>query len=201
MNGEYPGDDESGKAQTRRRLVLGAAITATLGAAGALSSGGAARARSASDINNSVANALRDLYRSHPEARRIAADSHGALVMPDILKAGFVLGAAYGEGALIKGGRTHSYWKYTAGSVGWQAGGQRTRMAIFFMSKKSLRRFLTGDGVEMGLDAELTIIDGGADIGLDTTQDRYDVIVYTFGRAGLLGGASYTGGRYTRIDR
>ena len=183
---------------TRRRMILGAGA---IGALGALGSGFEARARSASDINRSVADALRDLYREHPDARSVAAESHGALVIPDVLKAGFILGAAYGEGALIRGGKTHSYWSYTAGSVGWQAGGQRTRLALFFMTKKALRNFMTGNGVEMGVDAELTVIDGGADVGLDTTTDRYDVIVYTFGRAGLLGGASYTGGQYKRIQR
>lgn len=185
----------------RRRLILGAGATGALGAAGLTASGGSAQARSASDIDRSVADALRDLYRAHPDARGVANRSHGALVVPDVLKAGFILGAAYGEGALIRDGRTDSYWSYTAGSVGLQAGGQRTRLAIFFMSKKALRGFLSGDGVQMGVDAEVTVIDGGADLGLDTTSDRYDVLIYVFGRAGLLGGASYTGGKYRRIAR
>ena len=194
-------DDKAGArlcGAQRRRLILGAAAAGLLGAA---STGHEAAARSATDINRSVADALKDLYRDYSEARGVAQRSVGALVIPDIVKAGFIVGAAYGEGALIRDGRTHSYWSYTAGSVGLQAGGQRTRMAVFFMSKESLRRFLAGDGVQMGVDAEVTVIDGGADIGLDTTTDRYEVVVYVFGRAGLLGGASYTGGQYKRISR
>lgn len=179
----------------RRRVLLGGA------AAGALAFGGLAEARNAADIDHSVADALRDLFREFPDARTVASRSVGALVIPDILKAGFILGASYGEGALIIGGRTDSYWSYTAGSVGLQAGGQRTRLALFFMNKRSLTGFVASDGVHLGVDAEVTVIDGGADISLETTTERYEVLAYVFGRAGLLGGASYTGGKYRRIAR
>lgn len=186
------------KNEQRRRLLLGAAAGLVLG--GAVGSGEAA-ARTASDIDRSAANALRDLYRQYPESRRTAEEAYGVLVLPDIVKAGLIVGASYGEGALIRRGRTHSYWSFTAGSIGLQAGGQRTRMALFFMNKNALEKFIASDGVQMGVDAEITMIDGGGDLRLDTTSDRYDVLAYVFGRAGLMGGASYTGGKYRRLQR
>ncbi|MEL6978886.1 MAG: lipid-binding SYLF domain-containing protein [Pseudomonadota bacterium] len=185
-----------------RRSFLGSCAGALGGAALVAGAPSAAEARSAAEIDLAAADALSDLYRVRPAARGVAERSFGALIVPDIVKAGFIVGASYGEGALIIGGRTDSYWSYTAGSIGLQAGAQRTRLALFFMGQEALDGFLRSDGVEMGVDAEVTLIDGGADMRLDTTRgDGDEIIAFVFGRAGLLGGASYSGGKYRRLAR
>lgn len=189
---------EQGSARgARRRFIFGA------GAAAALAAGGAApaRARSASQIDQAAADALADLFREQPATKALASRAFGVLVIPDVVKAGFLIGGAYGEGVMVISGRSDSYWSYTAGSIGLQAGAQRTRLALFFLDQASLDQFLRGDQVEMGVDAEVTVIDGGGTARLDTTRDRGGIVAYVFGHAGLLGGASYSGGQYERLVR
>lgn len=177
----------------RRRALLGGAV--------ALAALGPSAALARSDLDAGVARALKQLFALRPGARALAEEAAGMLVIPDILKGGFILGGAYGEGALVIGGETDSYWSYTAASLGVQAGAQRTRQVLFFMTRAALSRFLRSDGVEMGLDAEVTVIEAGAELSVDTTRGDggAEVIVMVYGRAGLLGGASYVGGAYRRL--
>lgn len=185
----------------RRRFIGRAAAAATVAVGGLAAEGATAAAKTAAEIDRGVTDALADLFRTVPDSRRIARDAFGALVIPDVLKAGFIVAGSYGEGALVVDERIVSYWSYTAGSIGFQAGGQRTRVALFFMSEAALEAFRRSDGVDMGVDAEITVIDGGRSARLDSYRGRSDVVAFVFGRAGLLGGASYSGGKYQRLPR
>lgn len=186
---------ENGTARRRFLIGAGAGALALAGAAGP------AAARSAVEIDRAAADALSDLFRTQPHTRGLAERSFGVLVIPDIVKAGFLIGGAHGEGVMIIAGRSDSYWSYTAGSIGLQAGVQRTRLALFFLDEYSLNKFLLGDQVEMGVDAEVTVFDGGGTARLDSTRQNHGIVAYVFGHAGLLGGASYSGGQYERLNR
>ena len=50
------------------------------------------------------------------------------LVFPSIVKAGFLFGAQYGEGALRRQTRTVGYYSSVAASYGFQAGVQSSGM-------------------------------------------------------------------------
>jgi len=64
-----------------------------------------ANAASASEINAEVNVALQNLYNGTPGAKALADQSVGILVFPNIVKAGFIIGGQYGDGALRKMGR------------------------------------------------------------------------------------------------
>ncbi|MCI4665543.1 MAG: lipid-binding SYLF domain-containing protein [Neomegalonema sp.] len=187
-------------ASNRRAFLRNGAALAAAAAAGALTPS-AASAKSAEDIEREVADALDDLFRLKPEFRTVYDRAYGALVIPEILKAGFIVGGAYGEGALVVNGLIESYWSFGSASVGFQAGAQRTRQVLFFMTQRALSDFRRSTGFELGAEVEATVIDEGAEVEVDTTKDRSAIIVVAFGREGLLGGASVKGGRYERIKR
>lgn len=182
----------------RRGLLRGAAALGALAAAGAPM---AASAKTAREIELGVADALDDLFRLQPQFRTVYDRAYGALVIPDIIEAGFILSGAYGEGALVVNGLIDSYWSYGSAAVGFQAGAQRTRQALFFMTQRALADFKASDGFELGAEVEATVIDQGAEVAVDTTTERSAIIAVAFGREGLLGGASIRGGRYERIQR
>lgn len=184
----------------RRRVLGGLAV---LGAAGGMLGVGAgeAEAKSASRIQNEVSQARREMFRRFPITRRYYDDAVAVLIIPRIIKAGLVVGGAYGEGMMTRGGRVDSYWSYAAGSFGFQAGAQETNQALFFMTPRALERFNHADGFEVGADAEVTLLDQGAEVAVDTTKDTKPVIAVVFGRGGLLAGASVQGGKYSRITR
>ena len=180
------------------------AFLRSMGAVGAAAAGAsilptAAEARSRREIEVGVDAALDELFRSVRGSRALYNRASGVLVIPEVYKAGFIVAGAFGEGALRIGGRTDSYWSFKAGSIGFQAGAQRTRQALFFMTRQALDSFRYSDGFEVSADAEVTVLDQGAGVAVDTTQDTRPILVLVYSREGLLGGASVEGGKYDRI--
>jgi len=179
-----------------------AAIAAGLSALVAFTA--AAETREVIDVK--VRQALEELYATVPGSEELAAQAKGVLVMPDIIKGGFIVGGAYGEGALLLPGADGAltpatYYNFAAASFGFQAGVQSTKQALFFMTDAALVKFRNAKGWEIGADAEVTFPGDGANLGVNTTQNRRPIVGFVFGQDGLLAGASVEGGKYTKIDR
>ena len=63
---------------------------------------GTAQAASAAGIDADVHAALTNLYAEQPVTKMLARRAVAILVFPTMVKAGFLVGAQYGEGALLK---------------------------------------------------------------------------------------------------
>ena len=61
-----------------------------------------ASAGTAVGVDEDVNAALKKLYASEPVAKMIGEKAKAVLVFPNIIKAGFIVGGHYGEGALLK---------------------------------------------------------------------------------------------------
>lgn len=184
------------RATAARAVALGALALVCAGAFSPQS----ADARDAATLEAEVDVTLVELFRIEPSLRTIYDNAYGVLVMPDVIKGGFVVGGTYGEGALVIGGRVDSFWRFVGGSVGFQAGAQTTSRVMFFMTPTALTNFLISEGASVGADAEVTVIDSGAQVTVDTRTSTQPVILVVFSRQGLLGGASVQGGRYSRFN-
>ena len=196
--------------RTRARGRLRAAPALALAALAALAAAplaaplpAAARARTEEGqvLDLKVNQALERLYRNAPDARELASRAKGVLVIPDITKAGFLLGGAYGEGALRVNEATVGYYSMAAASFGFQAGVQTYDLALFFMTTAALERFRRSDGWEMGADAEVVVSRDGLAGSLNTTTAQKPVIAIVFGQQGLMAGVSLAGGKYSPIKR
>ncbi len=181
----------------RNMAALAAAAALSLSAFGPRD----AKAETAEEIDAGVAATLEELVDVAPGADALLDDAVAVLVIPEVTKATFIIGGAYGEGALLVDGLIESYWSYAAGSIGYQIGAQQTRQVMLFMTDEALSEFLEREGVEIGADLEVTVLDAGAELAVDTTQDSQPVVVIVFDRSGLLGGASIQGGKYNEIVR
>ena len=53
-------------------------------------------------LDNDVHSAIAMLLETSPAAKALAPNARGALIFPNIVKAGFIIGAQYGDGALVK---------------------------------------------------------------------------------------------------
>jgi lipid-binding SYLF domain-containing protein len=187
-----------------RRSALGAfaatAAAAALGAAPAL-------AADAAVIDARVNLAMGKLWKEAPQARDIADRARGMLVMPEVVKGGFIVGGAYGEGALrlndpVVGYQKHGgYYSVSAASIGLQIGVQSTSHVLFFMTDKALRKFQRSDGWEIGADAEVTFPEAGLNTGIDSSTFEKPVIGIVFAEDGLLLGVSLAGAKYSPIQR
>lgn len=183
---------------TRRTLLTGLAATAALSSV-------TARAEDGDVIDARVNLAKNKLYAQIPGSEELAAKSKGMLIMPDVIKGGFIVGGSYGEGALLvnTGGaqNTSGYYSVAAASVGFQAGLQQTSHALFFLTDAALAKFQRTDGWQVGIDAEVTFPDKGLNLGVDSTTADNPVIGVVFGEDGLLLGASLEGAKYSPIVR
>ena len=124
---------------------------------------------------------------------------HGAecvAVFPQVLKAGFVVGARGGRG--VASCRTKSGWSGPAffnlkgGSVGLQIGAQSTDFVLLFMNKNGLNR-LMGDKFEIGGDASAAAGPVGRQAGA-STNIRMDAEILSYSRSrGLFAGLELKG--------
>ena len=111
----------------RRIFVLTTAAAAGLVVAGCsttTSSGqsGATDAAKRQEIDAAVDGTLSRLFSTVPGSRELVSKAQGVLVFPSVVKAAFIVGAAYGQGALRVGGSTVGYYSTAGGSFGFQAG-------------------------------------------------------------------------------
>lgn len=159
-----------------------------------------ANAWSQDQIDAGVDETLVELFHLQPELRDLYSRAAGVMVLPFLDKGGFLLGATYGEGALVIGDTLDSYWSYGAASLGFQAGWNRVRRVVFFMTPAALKDFVaTGSTGTIGADVEVTVLRAGAGVELDSLSEQRPVIAVTFDRKGLLGGASLRAGAYDPI--
>lgn len=156
-------------------------------------------AKSRGEIDASVKAAMDRFKKQVKGSTAYLKGAKGVLVMPNITKAGFVLGGKYGQGALQVGDKTVDYYSIAEGSVGWQIGAQTYDMVILFMTDEVLKKFRTGENWEAGVDAEVTLIDVGKEATVETLRSQHPVAGFVFDQKGLMGGLSIKGAKFTRI--
>ena len=151
-------------------------------------------------IDRETEGALKVLYDSTPEARELAARAKGILVFPNIVKAGFIFGAQYGDGELLKGGRPAGFYNIAAVSYGLQAGVQSFGYAMFLMTDSALSYLDRSDGWEIGVGPSIVVIDAGAAKTLTTTTAQNDIYAFIFGQKGLMAGLGLQGSKITKLN-
>ncbi len=157
-------------------------------------------ATDAEEIDRDVKAALETLYASSEVARDLALEAKGILVFPDVIKAGLIIGAQYGEGALLQNGETTGYYNTVAASYGLQAGAQTFGYALFFMTEKGLDYLNSSSGWEIGVGPSVVVVDSGLAKSLTTTTARDDIYAFFFDQKGLMAGLGLQGSKITKIN-
>lgn len=172
-------------------LVLGFSISGTL----------TASAKSAKEIDVSVDVALERFRTEVKGAEEFLEAAKGILVMPRVLKAGFVFGGEYGEGALRVDGETVEYYSIKAGSWGIQIGAQRKDVIMIFMTEQALKDFRESSGWKAGVDGSVAMLEVGAGGALDTKNIKDPIIGFIFGQKGLMVNATIEGSKFSKLDK
>jgi lipid-binding SYLF domain-containing protein len=160
-----------------------------------------AMAATADEIDSSATESLEKLYASSDAARLLRTEAKGILVFPHIVKAGFIVGGQFGEGALRKQGTSVAYYSTAGASYGLQIGAQAYGYALFFMSDAALRYLDESDGWEIGVGPSIVVVDEGVGKSLTTTTARSDVYAFIFDQKGLMAGIGLQGNKITKIDK
>jgi lipid-binding SYLF domain-containing protein len=160
-----------------------------------------AQAASATELDRDAREALQKLYKTNPVAKSLGDKSQAVLIFPNIVKAGLVFGGAYGEGVLIRDGKTENYYNTVSGSWGLQAGAQSYGYVVFLISDKALASVHEAHGWEVGVGPTVVIVDEGAAKNFSTTTLKDDAYAFIFGQQGLMAGVSLEGTKISKINR
>jgi lipid-binding SYLF domain-containing protein len=157
------------------------------------------QAETAQEIEASVSDCLGRFQAVIKDGREMLAMAKGVLVMPNVVKAGLIVGGEYGKGALRVGGKTESYYNLASGSIGFQIGGQAKDFVILFMTDEALKEFQDSKGWEVGVDGSVALANFGGGKRVDFIRMKDPIIVFVFDVKGLMADISLKGAKFTRI--
>jgi lipid-binding SYLF domain-containing protein len=127
------------------------------------------------------------------DVRVYVQNAYAVLIMPQMLKAGFLFGVNYGTGILLVRDPQSGEWGQPAfygmggGSIGLQIGVQASDMIFTIMNEGAVDKLLA-HGVKLGADAGVAAGPLGAEVGTATTTYLGEDI-YAWGMSqGLFGG-------------
>jgi SH3 domain-containing YSC84-like protein 1 len=133
--------------------------------------------------------ALRDLL---PRARAV-------LIVPQLFKAGFIIGGEAGRAVLLAHDLSAGSWSNPAffdmgsASLGLQIGASETQLVLVVMTDSGLESLLA-DRINVGADATVAAGPVGAMAKAGTTSTAFDADIYAYGTsAGLFAGIAIEG--------
>ena len=98
--------------------------------------------------------------RTNSSAYEISKQSVAQVVFPKIVKAGFLIGANYGEGFLIRNGEVVALIDLTGGNLGLQVGGQTYSQVTYILSENRYREFLNTNRMSLNGSISMAVTSG-----------------------------------------
>ncbi|MBL8698189.1 MAG: lipid-binding SYLF domain-containing protein [Alphaproteobacteria bacterium] len=178
----------------RRSLLAGAAAGACLVARPALAAN--AQQEMVDDATKTIVSFSGE--GAHPDFSKQLHDSVAVLIVPRLIKAGFIIGGEGGGGVMLvrekpaDGWSPPAFYSLASASIGLQAGAQSAETVMLVRSRKALDRLMS-DKVKLGADAGLAVATIGAGLeGSTTTAAGADILAFARAK-GLYGGISFEG--------
>jgi len=134
-----------------------------------------------------------------PELRLWMKEAKGVLILPSLLKAGFVVGGEGGSGVLMVRGTDGSwsdpaFYTLAGASIGLQIGGEVSEVVFTLMTDEAVASLLDSE-FKFGGDISVAIGPKGAGIGASSTTN-VSADIYAFSKAvGLFGGGALNGAK------
>jgi lipid-binding SYLF domain-containing protein len=171
-------------------LSAAALVLATAGRAQARSE--EATVRAASEVlDEFVKMQIKDIPVS------LLSDAKGVVIVPNLVKLGFVIGGQRGRGVVMVreadgSWRAPTFLTLTGGSIGWQIGAQSSDIVLVFKTQKSVEGLLSGK-FTLGADAAVAAGPVGRRAAA-ATDGELKAEIYSYSRTrGLFAGISIDG--------
>ena len=154
------------------------------------------------DENQRAADAVKvldDVMRMPEQAipSRLLETAHAVAVIPDVVKAGLVVGGRHGKGLIsvrsADGTWSHpSYVRLTGGSIGFQAGVQSTDVVLVFRTERGVDSIVHG---KFTLGADAAVAAGPVGRSAEASTDgQLKAEIYSYSRSrGLFAGVALDG--------
>jgi lipid-binding SYLF domain-containing protein len=153
---------------------------------------------SADDLISESRRALQQLAAQNPAAAKCKSRAVAVLVFPDVVKAGFILGAQGGKGILFVHGQPSGRYRTVAASYGLQAGVQKFGYALFLMNQNAVDWVNNTRGWEIGTGPSVVIVDKGMARSFTTETLHSGIYAFTFDQQGLMAGLGLQGSKIMR---
>lgn len=156
-------------------------------------------AKSKAEIKEKVKASIETFKKDVEGGKDFLPQVEGYLVMPSIVKGGMFIAVEYGEGALIVDNKIKAYYSLTSGSMGMQFGAKEYDLIIAFVSKASLKEFMSGDGWEADADSSIVLSDWKKQEDISTVTHDKPIIAFMYNTKGAMAGISISGKKFERI--
>lgn len=143
---------------------------------------------------------LRDLTKVPEDGipKELLERAEGVIVIPSLLKGGFIIGAKHGKGVISAKNRATGEWsspavvKMTGGSIGWQIGMESVDLVLLVMNRKGIEQLLQ-DKFTIGGDLSIAAGPVGRS-GQAATNAQVNAGILAYSRTkGLFAGATFEG--------
>jgi lipid-binding SYLF domain-containing protein len=158
-------------------------------------------AATGAELTRDAQAALNRLYAKNPKAKEIGAKSVAVLVFPSIVKAGIGVSGQYGEGVLLRGGKSAGYYNTAGAAVGFQIGAQSYGYAMFFLSEKTLAYLDKGQGFEVGVGPSVVLADDAFAKSATTATVQDNIYAFIFDSKGAMASVGLQGTKITKIKK
>ncbi|MEH6629218.1 MAG: lipid-binding SYLF domain-containing protein [Halopseudomonas aestusnigri] len=139
----------------------------------------------------------------YAKLKEFTEQAKGVLVIPQLVKGGFIVGGEGGSGVLLVKGAdgtwsNPSFYTLAAGSIGLQIGGEVSEVVFTLMNQGAVDAMLDSE-IKFGADLSIAVGPFGAGVEASTTVNL-DADVYAFSSSvGLFGGGALEGAKlFTR---
>lgn len=187
----------------RSTFVLAALMLVAAGAASP-GAGLAQEAQPPQALVDQAAAAVAELKadRYYKDFAPYMSNAKAVLVVPNLLKAGFVVGGEYGEAVMLtrgpEGGWSGpAFYSMAGGSIGLQIGAEAKKVLIAVMTEKGVNALLS-DQFKFGADASISAGEVGGGAGASSVGSlKADMVAFSRSK-GLFGGGALDG-TYIRV--
>lgn len=129
----------------------------------------------------------------------LLARARGAVIVPQLYKAGFIIGGEAGRAVILARDPNSGAWSHPAfmdmasASIGLQIGAAETQLVLVIMTDAGMEAMLS-DKIEVGADASVAVGPIGAAAKAATTSTEFNEDIYAYGTSeGLFAGISVEG--------
>jgi lipid-binding SYLF domain-containing protein len=127
----------------------------------------------------------------------IFRQSVAQVVFPKIVKAGFIFGANYGEGYLVRDGEVLTRIDLAGGTLGLQAGAQSYAQVTYILSEERYSDLLSEDRLSLSGSVSLAVSEQIQNAVMTSDAITGDLYTVQFNETGTLLGASLEGIYYS----
>ncbi|MFQ5953671.1 MAG: lipid-binding SYLF domain-containing protein [Kiloniellales bacterium] len=176
-------------------------ILASAALAGVLMLGQPAQADEQELVDSSAR--VLEQFLADADVKRTLERARGLMIIPDYVKAGFIIGGAGGDGVMMLR-RADGSWTYPAfyefggGSVGLQIGAAESEILMLFMTDAGLDQVID-EKLVLGGSAGATVMTASGQQSGSVSDDDVDIITYVRARGAFVG-ATIEGGHIDYED-